>query len=413
MPLPLGLRRPTLTDSGPSTPRATPRDNHKKPRTAADSDRIKVVVRKRPLSQKERDAGDSTGVIEVVPTPAGTPACMQVHEPKIKVDLTQYTEQHRFLYDDVFDETASNEAVYRSTAAPLISRIFHAGQSSTCFAYGATGAGKTHTMMGSDESPGLYLLAAADLFTMLAQPQHAGLQLHLAAFEIYGGKVFDLLSADVGRNALPIREDAKKKMNIVGLSEVVIPSMGDFKGRLQQMLKARATAATLAHADSSRSHAVLQLSIKRPLEHKDVGFQVKLRGTRHAAASEAPAPPTAEEVGRFAFIDLAGTERGADTLMCTQKERQLEGAEINKSLLALKECIRGLDQGKTHVPFRGSKLTEVTSNPHANPNPDPRPDPTPPPSPCARRAPGGAAAHPWSRPPRRCFATPSSASARP
>ena len=65
------------------------------------------------------------------------------------------------------------------------------------------------------------------------------------------------------------------------------------------------------------------------------------------------------QVGRFAFIDLAGTERGADTLNCENKDRQREGAEINKSLLALKECIRGMANGSSHVPFRASKLTMV------------------------------------------------------
>ena len=70
-------------------------------------------------------------------------------------------------------------------------------------------------------------------------------------------------------------------------------------------------------------------------------------------------PPPLLLVCRLSFIDLAGTERGAATLFCDDKERRLEGAEINKSLLALTECIRGLDAGKAHVPFRGSKLTEV------------------------------------------------------
>ena len=87
-----------------------------------------------------------------------------MHEPKLRVDLTAYTEQHKFLYDSVFDEGIGNRAVYKATAAPLVARLFESGSNSTCFAYGATGAGKTHTMMGTDEEPGLYLLAAADIF---------------------------------------------------------------------------------------------------------------------------------------------------------------------------------------------------------------------------------------------------------
>ena len=60
----------------------------------------------------------------------------------------------------------------------------------------------------------------------------------------------------------------------------------------------------------------------------------------------------------MSFIDLAGSERGADTID-QNKQTRLDGAEINKSLLALKECIRALDLEKKHLPFRGSKLTQV------------------------------------------------------
>lgn len=60
----------------------------------------------------------------------------------------------------------------------------------------------------------------------------------------------------------------------------------------------------------------------------------------------------------MSFIDLAGSERGADTVD-QNKQTRMDGAEINKSLLALKECIRALDLDKKHTPFRGSKLTQV------------------------------------------------------
>jgi len=98
-----------------------------------------------------------------------------------------------------------------------------------------------------------------------------------------------------------------------------------------------AAGSTGANADSSRSHAVIQLRLTK----KPTG-----RGKKRT------------EVGKFSFIDLAGSERGADT-SGNNRQTRLEGAEINKSLLALKECIRAMDLDSLHLPFRGSKLTQV------------------------------------------------------
>ncbi|KAL3922293.1 MAG: hypothetical protein SGPRY_004611 [Prymnesium sp.] len=188
--------------------------------------------------------------------------------------------------------------------------------------------------MGTESEAGLYLLAAQDIFAKLRQPAHAHLSLVASSYEIYGSKVFDLLN---NRACLPVREDGRKRINVVGLTQQRVPDVQGFQAMLSLAADARRTAATLVHDTSSRSHAVLQLSIC---------------SSRRSGKEE-------EERGRFSFIDLAGTERGADTLNCVDRDRRIEGAEINKSLLALKECIRGLDQGKTHIPFRGSKLTEV------------------------------------------------------
>lgn len=119
-------------------------------------------------------------------------------------------------------------------------------------------------------------------------------------------------------------------MNIVGLTERPIISVEDIMKYISVGLQSRTSGCTGANEASSRSHAILQMQLK----HNGKVF------------------------GKMSFIDLAGSERGADTIN-TNKQTKLDGAEINKSLLALKECIRALDLEKKHTPFRGSKLTQV------------------------------------------------------
>ncbi|KAG4136899.1 hypothetical protein ERO13_D07G037266v2 [Gossypium hirsutum] len=144
--------------------------------------KIKVVVRKRPLNKKEisRKEDDIVTVDE---------NALTVHEPKLKVDLTAYVEKHEFCFDAVLDEHVTNDEVYRVTVEPIIPIIFQRIKA-TCFAYGQTGSGKTFTMQP------LPLRAAQDLIRFLHQPVYhsQGFKLWLSYFEIYGGKLFDLLS---------------------------------------------------------------------------------------------------------------------------------------------------------------------------------------------------------------------------
>lgn len=280
--------------------------------------KIIVAVRKRPLNTKEEGTQD-TDILEVV-----NDLQLIIHEPKQKVDLTKYVEQHDFCFDEVFDSTATNVDVYDRTAKLLVEHVF-AGGRATCFAYGQTGSGKTFTMMGKQSNKGLYLLAAIDIFQRIEAHQ----MIYLSFYEIYGGKLYDLLN---NRNKLFAREDSKGNVNIVGLSEMEVNDVNSLMQVIDYGNSIRATGSTGANSDSSRSHAILQIC-------------VKLKGSN-------------KMFGKFSFIDLAGSERGADT-MNNDKQTRMEGADINKSLLALKECIRSLDRGNKHVPFRGSKLTEV------------------------------------------------------
>jgi len=288
--------------------------------------RIIVAIRKRPLNSAEFECGLHDAVLAHESRNE-----MEVREPKIKVDMRKYTHVHRFFFDEVFDESASNEYVYDRTARTLIDTVFEGG-CSTCFAYGQTGSGKTHTMLGMNREMGLYALAVRDMFQrMEASASTMRGAVLLSFYEIYSGKLYDLLN---GRQLLRCLEDEKKVVNICGLSKHTCTSVSETMQRIEQGNRMRSSGSTSANDSSSRSHAILSVELLLPGEYS-------------------PTPR-----GKFSFIDLAGSERGADTADCTRQTR-MEGAEINKSLLALKECIRFLDQNKRHVPFRGSKLTEV------------------------------------------------------
>ncbi|KAK4353728.1 hypothetical protein RND71_025922 [Anisodus tanguticus] len=295
--------------------------------------KIKVVVRKRPLNKKEisRKEDDIVTVSDN--------ASLSVHEPKLKVDLTAYVENHEFCFDAVLDEYITNDEVYRATVEPIIPTIFQHTKA-TCFAYGQTGSGKTYTMQP------LPLRAAEDLVRLLHQPiyRNQRFKLWLSFFEIYGGKLFDLLS---DRKKLCMREDGRQQVCIVGLQEFEVADVQVVKEYIERGNTSRSTGSTGANEESSRSHAILQLVIKKHNEVKDT--------RRNNDGNESKG---GKVIGKISFIDLAGSERGADT---TDNDRQtrFEGAEINKSLLALKECIRALDNDQLHIPFRGSKLTEV------------------------------------------------------
>ncbi|KAJ2334740.1 hypothetical protein GGH91_005627, partial [Coemansia sp. RSA 2671] len=287
-------------------------------------DKIRVCVRKRPLNSKEKERGDKDIVV------ATGARSLSVMEPKVKVDLTKYIEESRFVFDEVFSENATNTQVYERTAKPLVEYIFGGGNA-TCFAYGQTGSGKTYTML--DAHNGLYIQAADDLFAMAARPEHSHLNVHVSFYEIYLTNLYDLLA---NRAKLNAREDANQNVCIQGLREVLVQSSDDLLSVFEYGNNCRSTGSTGANSDSSRSHAILQISLRDSTSQR--GSVIR---------------------GKLSFIDLAGNERGADRGDRADKQTMMEGAEINKSLLALKECIRALDLNKKHQPFRQSKLTQV------------------------------------------------------
>lgn len=305
-----------------------------RPLTSSDpivNHQICVCVRVRPLNKKEIGKKD----VNVITVP--NKENVIVHEPKTKVDLTKYLENQNFRFDYAFDENATNDVVYRYTAKPLVDCIFDGGMA-TCFAYGQTGSGKTHTMGGDflgkgqqECARGIYCLAARDVFKLITTKyKKSDLVGSASFFEIYSGKVFDLLNK---KQKLRVLEDHKGQVQIVGLKEEVITNVDDVLRLVAHGNNVRTSGVTSANQHSSRSHAVFQIILRKKNTNK-----------LH---------------GKFSLIDLAGNERGQDT-KSSDRQTRMEGAEINKSLLALKECIRALGRkAGAYLPFRASKLTQV------------------------------------------------------
>ena len=298
--------------------------NINKKKSQINNQKICVVVRKRPRSQKEIINKDED-IISVNEEKNS----IIVKEKKLKVDLTKFIEEHNFNFDLVYDEKKTNEQIYLETVRPMIQYTFSNNAKITCFAYGQTGSGKTFTMMGNNETnPGLYLLASYDIFSLI-ETQYKNISIYISFYEIYCGKLFDLLNS---RKNLNILEDSKGQINIVGITEIQVNDLNSLINIINYGINLRSVGITGANNDSSRSHGIIQINLKE-IKNK------KLKG-------------------KISFIDLAGSERAKDTLN-TNKQTKFDGAEINKSLLALKECIRALDHCKKHTPFRGSKLTLV------------------------------------------------------
>lgn len=280
---------------------------------------ISVAVRKRPKIKKEDREND------VVRSENDT--AITVYAPKMRVDLTPVIEPNTFLFDNVFDERATNDDVYRATTKPLLETVRRGG-SAVVFAFGQTGSGKTYTMLGHSElDPGIYSLAVADMLLLV---EHE-MSLTASFYEVYGSKLFDLLN---DRGEVKVLQDEYKNIHIVGLRERPVDTAADLTELMRAGQSLRACGTTSANDRSSRSHAVLVLNLKQSSQDAAGLF------------------------GRMTFVDLAGSERASDTQNADKQTRR-EGAEINKSLLALKECIRAMGLKKRHIPFRGSKLTQI------------------------------------------------------
>ncbi|KAJ1829416.1 tubulin-dependent ATPase kip3 [Coemansia sp. RSA 2599] len=246
----------------------------------------------------------------------------------------------RFVFDRVYGEDSTQKDVYEGTTRGLLDSVMN-GYNATVFAYGATGCGKTYTISGCPEDPGVIFLTMQELFERLrAAEDEKTIDVTVSYLEVYNETLRDLLGPDPSHSPpLALREDAQQGVTVIGLSEHVPRNVEEVMELMVRGNNNRTMSPTEANAVSSRSHAVLQVNVR----------QKPRAGGLHTDVTTAT----------LSIIDLAGSERA--TVARNNGTRKREGANINRSLLALANCINALCDQKTkrHIPYRDSKLTRL------------------------------------------------------
>ena len=241
------------------------------------------------------------------------------------------------------------------------------GYHGTVFAYGMTGTGKTFSMQGTATSPGVIPLAITDIFSYIRETPSREFLLRVSYLEIYNEKIHDLLSTPPAgalggpgapqQEEIKLREDSKRGVYASPLKEEIVQSPTQLLRVIARGDHARRTSSTQFNARSSRSHAVVQIVVES--RERIPGNGVLGESKRSGLL------PGGVRVSTLSLIDLAGSERAAET-----KERRTEGSHINKSLLTLGTVIarlsgdkdkdgKPMDKDGKHLPYRDSKLTRL------------------------------------------------------
>ncbi|NXF03124.1 KI18A protein, partial [Smithornis capensis] len=303
---------------------------------------VKVVVRVRPETQKEKQ-GNFSKVVHVIDRhvlvfdPKEEQVCVFNGKKVSHRDINKRQNKDlKFMFDAVFDEDSSQFEVFEYTTKSLIDGLLN-GYNCTVLAYGATGAGKTHTMLGSPDDPGVMYLTMMALYHSMDQiKEEKTCGIAVSYLEIYNEQIRDLL---VSSGPLAVREDAQQGVVVQGLSLHQPKSAGEILQMLDYGNKNRTQHPTDVNASSSRSHAVFQVYLRQ--QDKTVSINQNVC------------------VAKMSLIDLAGSERASATR--AKGARFVEGTNINRSLLALGNVINALadPKRKKHVPYRDSKLTRL------------------------------------------------------
>eukprot|EP00887_Chlorella_sp_A99_P003331 scaffold26.g3331.t1 len=312
---------PGAVDSALGSRRTTGADDDR-----PDGERVKVFVRVRPT----RAEGETSGAVTIKPDGRGLVVCRDHGSIACS----------EFDFDAVLPPGATQSDVYQAAVRPIVEDVL-AGYNGTVMAYGQTGAGKTFTLSSVQPTAiGMVPRALAEVFSAIAADPSHDYTCHLSYIQIYMELIQDLLRPD--SDNLQIREREQGGVFVSGVCQKEVASIEQCLALLQQGDRNRTTAFTALNASSSRSHAVMMLTVtkRKQVAGTDLGEIMRVK------------------VGQLFMVDLAGSERLKKSK--STGLRATEAKSINLSLTTLGMCINArADPAATHVPFRDSKLTRL------------------------------------------------------
>ncbi|XP_043429885.1 kinesin-like protein KIF17 isoform X3 [Prionailurus bengalensis] len=293
------------------------------------SESVKVVVRCRPMNQRERELNCQP----VVTVDSARGQCF-IQNPGAADEPPK-----QFTFDGAYHMDHFTEQIYNEIAYPLVEGVTE-GYNGTIFAYGQTGSGKSFTMQGLPDPSsqrGIIPRAFEHVFESVQCAENTKFLVRASYLEIYNEDVRDLLGAE-SKQKLELKEHPEKGVYVKGLSMHTVHNMAQCERIMEAGWKNRSVGYTLMNKDSSRSHSIFTISIEI--------YAVDERGKDHLRA------------GKLNLVDLAGSERQSKT--GATGERLKEATKINLSLSALGNVISALVDGRCkHIPYRDSKLTRL------------------------------------------------------
>ncbi|GAB4834263.1 hypothetical protein Ancab_032529 [Ancistrocladus abbreviatus] len=331
----LTLRRSVNASLGGS---ATPSFKH----DAGVSGRVRVAVRLRPKNAEE------------LVTDADFADCVELQPELKRLKLRKNNwDSDTYEFDEVLTEFASQKRVYEVVAKPVVESVLD-GYNGTVMAYGQTGTGKTYTLgrLGEEDTAarGIMVRAMEDILADLC-PQNDSVS--VSYLQLYMETVQDLL--DPNNDGVTIMEDPKTgDVSLPGASLIEISDQRSFVELLRVGEANRFAANTKMNTESSRSHAILMVHVKRSVKGRDFSLTGE---NGNVADMVKTSKPSVVRKSKLVVVDLAGSERidksGSDGHTLD------EAKSINLSLSALGKCINALAENSSHIPVRDSKLTRL------------------------------------------------------